>query len=111
VTRPPLRRRLGALAIDLAVLLIAAPLLLGTLAFIATYAFDASTRGDCVSPCDGSALAFTSAAFLVLLLVWALYWPVLIYWRRRTVGSSLVGLEFRGDGLTRRLAWREPADG
>lgn len=110
VDTPPLGRRLCAVAIDLVLLLVATPFVVGALAFTATAAFDASIHDDCISPCDGSALAFASLALVVVLLVWTLYWPVLICWRRSTVGSRLVGLEFAGKGLRRRFVWRQKAE-
>ena len=100
---PSRRRRLAAVAVDVAVLTLAAPLVAALVGVgLSTLAY-AATVGDCVSPCDGPGMAGFSIALLALMLVWALYWPVLIYWRRRTLGSMLMGLKFSGSGLRRHL--------
>ena len=95
------------MAIDFGILLIGIPILLAGLVVGATAAIDAANADECISPCDGSVLATTSVAILVWLLVAAMYWPVLIFWRRRTLGTRIVGLKFDGDGLRRRLTWAQ----
>jgi hypothetical protein len=106
VERPPRTRRLGAVVIDVFVLAVAAPLATILLGMGASALFGLSARADCVSPCDGPAMAGFSFALIALFAIWILYWPVLVYWRHSTIGTKLLGLEYRGTGIRRQLSWR-----
>jgi len=44
-------------------------------------------------------------ALMLLTLLWALYWPILVYWRGRTVGARALGLRYEGQGLRRHFVW------
>ncbi len=105
VTRPPLRRRLAVVLVDLAVLAVVGPVIATGLGFVLSWAFYLPVRRDCPSPCDGPAMLGFSLAMLLLFSGWVLYWPLLALWRRRTIGSRLAGLRFEGRGLRRHLVW------
>jgi hypothetical protein len=84
-----------ALLVDLAVVFVVVPALFAVPIIAGfTWLFDAGS-GDCRSPCDGSPMAASGVWILFVLLFAALYWPVLRWRKRRTVGQWL---------LTRRRA-------
>jgi hypothetical protein len=84
---------------------VVAPLASFIVGLILSWLFYLPVRGDCGDPCDGPAMAGFGLALMLLWVVWLLYWPVLILWRGRTLGSRLMGLRYEGRGLRRRLAW------
>ncbi|HEV2809065.1 MAG TPA: RDD family protein, partial [Acidimicrobiales bacterium] len=105
VNRPPAGRRLAAVLIDLALVVVAAPVLLIAIGVALSWLLYLPVSGDCADPCDGPAMAAFAIAAIVVLAMSILYWPVLVYWRRRTVGSRIVGLRFEGCGIRRYFAW------
>jgi hypothetical protein len=105
VHRPSRRRRLAAIGIDLGLLVVVAPLATVVLGWALSWLFYLPVRGNCADPCDGPGMVGFGLALLLLFLLWSLYWPVLVYWRGRTLGSRMVRLEFEGQGLRRHLEW------
>ena len=105
MNRPPARRRLAAVLIDLALVIVAAPVLLIAIGVALSWLLYLPVSGDCADPCDGPAMAAFAIAAMVVLTMSILYWPILVYWRRRTVGSRIVGLRFEGCGVRRYFAW------
>lgn len=110
VERPPRPRRLAVVAIDLAVLLLALPVLVLMVGWAMSWAFYLPVRDDCPVPCDGPAMLGFGLALVLLYVVWLAYYPVLAFWRRRTVGARLMRLRFDGSGLRRRLVWDSARD-
>ena len=103
--RPLLRRRLAAIGIDLGLLFVLAPLVAIPFGWALSWLVYLPVRADCPGPCDGPGIVGFGTAVLLLYALWFLYWPLLVYWRRRTLGSRLVGLRFEGRGLRRHLEW------
>jgi hypothetical protein len=68
--RPPVRRRLGAVAIDVGLLALAAPILALALGTALSWAFYLPVRKNCVDPCDGPAMAGFGLALMLLWLLW-----------------------------------------
>jgi len=101
--KPPRARRLAAVLIDVGVLLVVAPCVAVALGIGTTELLTARGTQDCASPCDGPPMAGASLAMIALMLVWLLYWPIAIFWRRRTIGSRMVGLRLAGRGLRRHF--------
>ena len=102
--KPSILRRLAAITIDIALLAVVVPTVGMVIGFALSSLFYLVDRGDCPSPCDGPAMAGFSVAFILIFGVWVLYWPLLIYWRRLTIGSLVVGLRLWLDADRARRA-------
>lgn len=106
LVHPPSRqRRLAAIGIDLGLLVIVAPLAAVVVGWALSWLFYLPVRRNCPGPCDGPGIVGFGVAILLLYAFWLLYWPVLAYWRGRTVGSRLVSLRFEGRCIRRHLEW------
>ena len=103
--RPPVRRRVAAIAIDAALLFLAGPILALVLGLALSTLLYLPVRGDCPEPCDGPGMLGFGLALTLLWLTWLLYWPLVALFRRRTLGARLLGLRYQGEGLRRHLAW------
>lgn len=103
--RPPVRRRVGAIGIDAALLFLVGPILALVLGLAISTLLYLPVRGDCAEPCDGPGMLGFGLALTLLWLTWLLYWPLVALFRRRTVGARILGLRYQGEGLRRHLAW------
>jgi hypothetical protein len=86
-------------------LFLVAPCLAIGLGALVSWVVAMASHCESADPCDGPGIIGVGLALYALLAVWLLYWPLLVFWRGRTVGSRLVGLRFQGSGLRRRLVW------
>jgi uncharacterized RDD family membrane protein YckC len=105
VEKPSALRRLAATAIDVGLLFLVAPCLAIGLGVFVSWVIAVASPCGSADPCDGPGIIGFGLALYALLATWLLYWPLLVLWRGRTVGSRLVGLRFEGKGLHRRLVW------
>lgn len=83
-------RRLAGLLIDSAFLFVFVPVVLLVPVVGGMAALLALDNSDCPDPCDGPAYAAMGVWFLLVLVVAVLYWPVLRWRGRRTIGQWLV---------------------
>lgn len=99
------RRRVGAIGIDAALLFLVGPILALVLGLAISTLLYLPVRGDCAEPCDGPGMLGFGLALTLLWLTWLLYWPLVALFRRRTLGARILGLRYQGEGLRRHLAW------
>lgn len=105
IGRPSVKSRLAAIVIDLGLLFVLAPLAALVFGWALSWLVYLPVRRSCPGPCDGAGVVGFGLAVLLLYALWFLYWPLLVYWRRRTVGSRLASLRFEGRGLRRHFEW------
>lgn len=93
--------------IDALVLLLVVPLLALAVGLALWFLVSRTEGPNCPAPCDGAPMVAFGVGLMILWLVWLLYWPVLIFWRRRTIGAQLLGMKFDGSGFRRYLVYGE----